>query len=435
MSVLFSYNLNNISQHVVDNNSKLNIKEILENPCNDNNKNVLNSLHINHKSYQYNNKEYDIFNYDKEYLTEDTTTTIGLFRSIILYNNKIISFAPPKSIKDDKYTNTYKETDSVAEEFIDGTMIQLFWDGNNWEIATRRSIGGEVYYYRTGRLDEDKTFKEMYEDVVNSFESRNNWLDRLDKSLCYSFVLQHPSNRIVSPIITPLLWLVAVYRIDNNTYNVDRLFIDEDIKNNLPKEIKYPEQYNFTSYNELRNNLASSITPYYILGVMIFNKNNGLRTKYRNPNYELVRKLRGNDPKLQFRYLVLRQNNQVSDYLKFIPEHKDLFQLYRTQIHIFTDTLYKLYCECFIHKNIILKNCPFEFKVHIYTLHQKYLNNEFSSNITHDNYKSSVKSRKSITKYDVITYVNNLAPAKLMFSLNYPFRQKYYDDVYKINNQ
>jgi len=32
------------------------------------------------------------------------------------------------------------------EEYVEGTMIQLFWTGENWELATRSSVGGNVSF-------------------------------------------------------------------------------------------------------------------------------------------------------------------------------------------------------------------------------------------------------------------------------------------------
>ena len=51
------------------------------------------------------------------------------------------------------------------------------------------------------------------------------------------------------------------------------------------------------------------------MGVIVYHKS-GVRTKFRNPNYEFVRQLRGNEPKKQYRYLVLRQQEKVMEYLK-----------------------------------------------------------------------------------------------------------------------
>ena len=44
-------------------------------------------------------------------------------------------------------------------------------------------------------------------------------------------------------------------------------------------------------------------TNYNTLGFVLINKVTGERAKIRNPVYEQVRQLRGNQPKLQFQYL------------------------------------------------------------------------------------------------------------------------------------
>ena len=75
---------------------------------------------------------YKIIGYNKSLLTSDIISTYGLCRSIIINkNNKVVAFAPPKSIKYDEFILKYSEDDNdiVAEEFVEGTMINVFWDG------------------------------------------------------------------------------------------------------------------------------------------------------------------------------------------------------------------------------------------------------------------------------------------------------------------
>ena len=50
------------------------------------------------------------------------------------------------------------------------------------------------------------------------------------------------------------------------------------------------------------NYVNSEDLDYKILGYVYYNKNNGYRMKIRNPNYETVRHLKGNTPKIQFQY-------------------------------------------------------------------------------------------------------------------------------------
>ena len=40
---------------------------------------------------------FNIYNYDKDYMTHDMRNTTGLFRSVIMTEEKIVAFAPAKS--------------------------------------------------------------------------------------------------------------------------------------------------------------------------------------------------------------------------------------------------------------------------------------------------------------------------------------------------
>ena len=86
-------------------------------------------------------------------------------------------------------------------------------------------------------------------------------------------------------------------------------------------------------------------TSYDIVGVIIHNIQTGERTKIRNPIYEKVRNLRGNQPKLQYQYLCLRKEEKVEDYLKFFPENKSQFLEFSDQIHLFTETNVESDCQ------------------------------------------------------------------------------------------
>lgn len=410
MSILYSYNLKEIYNHI--NKENTDFETFFTNLQNSVYDDKLNEIYIEHKKQSYNNNEYNIFTYNKHKVMKDdidhSHLNYGLFRSIITLNNKIVSFGIPKSISYDMYTSLYNEDETIAERFIDGTMIQLFWTGDEWEIATRRNVGGNVKFFLTGRLDHDKTFRQMYMDILSNNENKE-WLNKLNKKYCYSFVLQHTSNRIVTPIQNSSLWLVSVYHIHDDNITIDRMNIDNDMKTSFPKHIRYIEEIQFKNYNELIHKYSNKTTPYYIPGVMITNKKNGIRSKIRNPNYNMVKELRGNEPKLQYRYFTLKQNKEIHRYLYFMPEHKELFDLYHKQFQIFSNQLYTYYVECYILKKSPLKTFPFEYRTHMFKLHEYYLNHLKPSN-------------HSITRYIVTGYLNKLHPAKLMFSLNYCFR-------------
>ena len=277
--------------------------------------NILNK----HSSYSSINKQsYQVIRYNKNILNQTLIPTYGLCRSIILNkNNRIVSFSPPKSIPSDDFITNYKASDQniIAEEFIEGTMINVFWDPdeNNWEISTRNTVGAETKFYQDGF---GKTFRTMF---LEALEVSNLKLDDLTKELCYSFVLQHPENRIVIPFYKPQLYLVAAYFILQGKTS-DLLIVHPCIMPKLKDSIvfknttiNFPETYNLTSYSSLIEKYASMNTQYNIMGLVLHNLKTGDRCKIRNPVYEQVRQLKGNQPKLQYQYLVLRQENRVQE--------------------------------------------------------------------------------------------------------------------------
>jgi hypothetical protein len=134
---------------------------------------------------------------------------------------------------------------------------------------------------------------------------------------------------------------------------------------------------------------------------MIYHKD-GDRTRIRNPVYQDIKYLRGNQPKLFYQYLELRKQNKVKDYLYYFPESVKYFSEFRKILHRFTLTLWQNYISCFIKKEKPLKDYNFQYKIHMYNLHNLYLEN-----------------REPITKSVVIDYINNLDAAQILYAINY----------------
>ena len=160
-----------------------------------------------------------------------------------------------------------------------------------------------------------------------------------------------------------------------------------------------------------KQSMLSGTTQYDIVGVII-KSNYGERYKIRNPTYEYVRHLRGNQPKLQYQYIYLRQSGRVSEYLQYYPEHNTSFYEFRNNIHTYTSELFNNYIKCYIKKEKKLTELPEKFRTHMYSLH-------------HEVYKKILMpNRGYVNKEVVIHYFNNLHPSKQMFVLNYDNRKK-----------
>ena len=391
--------------------------------------NILNSniLKINKTECRTNNSSYSVIRYDKNFLSSDLISSFGICRSIILNSaNKIVSFAPPKSHKAENFIKNYNENENgiQAEEFVEGTMINVFFDptigvAGSWEISTRNTVGATSAFFKSPN---SKTFREMFMEAAVECKLDIN---KLETELCYSFVVQHPENRIVVPFSKPQLYLVGVYKINNMPNNVTIDFFDvhkyQDFFSELGTSIKFPEIYDFNKYSELIEKYGSMNTSYDIVGVVIHNKNTGERTKIRNPVYEQVRNLRGNQPKLQYQYLSLRKEGKVKDFLQFYPENKKDFSVFRDQVHLFTNTLYSNYVSCYIKKEKPLIEFSEQYRTHMFNIHQMYMN-ELREN------------KKFITNTFVQKYVNGIHPSLLMYCLNFQMRKRNVDTIVAENS-
>lgn len=373
---------------------------------------IAKSLNLKLKAWKFGGVNYHILKYDKQWLARENEKTLGLLRSLIFKDDgTIVCFAPPKS----QNTETIKISSDekyVSEQFVEGTMINMFYENenNNWQIATRTSVGGKLNFYMENGYKSEETFSSMFDEIVS--EVCPNLKDKLNKKYIYSFVIQHPKNRIVKPVVEKRLYLVEIYEIDGLTVKIKNDEMEELVKEvsnvRLPRRIPVKSE---TEFIDCKETCASMNTKYSIVGVILKDKD-GNRYKFRNPNYEHVRRLRGNQPKLQYQYLALRQEGKIAEYLKYYPEQKRVFNEYRNLMHDYTNQLFANYFKCYVKKERELKTFPENYRTHMYKLH-------------HEHYIPDLMPKKEgINRTYVINYFNGIHPAKQMFVLNYSKRKQ-----------
>jgi len=369
------------------------------------------------KSKLYTNKsnqmQYQILNYDPTDLLYDNTE--GLYRCVILTEpeGELLGFSHPRSQVLQIFREKYPKLDSskmFINEIVEGTMIQLFWDPRieSWEIATKGSIGGNNWFYRTKYPDlgEQKTFRDMFFDVFQSFSA----FDSFPKDHCYQFILQHPENPIVLSIQKPAVYLVGVYRIMNNK-KVLPIFPTEYEQWSIfmTTPIQFPPRMIVDSYDEIIENYCSihaNIAPYIKMGFMILHLDTGERTTIENPIYKEVRELRGNHPNLQYQYLCLRRINKVNDFLLYFPQYKKIFHRFSKQYSEFLQGLHQSYLTYYIQKKgiqISKRYFPLIYRIH------------------REVYLPSLNSgeRKIMRLGEIAKYIETITPNELIYYLNY----------------
>jgi hypothetical protein len=231
-------------------------------------------------------------------------------------------------------------------------------------------------------------------------------LSDLKKNHCYSFILQHKENRIVVPINRNRIYLAESYII-NGGMELENHYDSELVDKYPDLKIQTIDNRGDYDYDKIVSDYAQiGHTPYNIMGVVFKNTCTRSRMKLRNPEYEAVRALRGNQCKDQYNYLALRASGNVGTYLKFYPEDKLRVAVFRELLHEATRDLYSMYQNCYIYKNAELNTFPTEFKTHIYKLH-------------HEIYLTELKpEHQSMKMIHVKNYVNLLHTSLLMNMVN-----------------
>ena len=373
------------------------------------------------KKTELSSGEYKLIQYNRQKINSEQYSSYGLFRSVIfnMTDNKMISYSPPKSLSLKQFFDNLSEN-VIAQEFVEGTMINLFYDKDEWHISTRGSLGGKCKFYQGE--EELLTFYELFYNLCREV---NLNFDILPTNYCYCFVMQNKKTRLVKPLKEDSLYFITAYEIinDSNDIKINDLSCDnvefDKIKNLMSEntKIKFPMVYqefkktDTDEWNRLSELYGSKNTKYDIMGIIYKNKDTGEFMKIRNPNHKEIHDLKGNHCKIQYIYLDLRKTKNIDKYLRYYPSDKTMFSYFRNNLHKYTKQLFENYVSCYIKKLKPLKEWPYEYRIHMFNIHQKYLTELKDQN-------------KYVTMPVVIQYFNDLHPSQQMFVLNYNLRKK-----------
>lgn len=247
-----------------------------------------------------------------------------------------------------------KMTD-VSEEFIkellndrnkkvrfeyceDGTVIRLYNYNDQWFTATSRCINAKDSYWTS-----EKTFDQLFWEVFD-----DKWLEHLDKTCTYVFILLHKENRIVvKHNINALLFIGRISNVSDNKHgngilteyyeNVFREFNSPAIRR--PKSLPYVDIRNFKTedyFHPMKRGL--------IIKVLDGNVWKGYKIDFSE--FLKLKALRGNVPHIGMRYLeLLNDPVELAELQKAFWEYRNLFADIRTSLNKQIKTIHKLYID------------------------------------------------------------------------------------------
>ena len=341
-------------------------------------KNKLESLGLVVKEYP--DKDLYLVKYDKT-KSDMENHDVKMCRGLIakMSTNELVCLPPSKSCELGDIYNSIEQWDDLSvEDFLDGTMISLFYHNNLWMISTRSNIGANCRW--VGK----KTFSEMFK------EASTLDYNTLDTSKFYTFVLMHPENIIVTQYNIPEIVLVSSGSVSNGTVTWHDIYKETFTH-------KKPKKYSFNNISEIKEFVGTM--NFQQQGVVIKNKENK-RFKIRNENYNYAKSLKGNTNNVKFLYYENKKYKHIKEYLSFFPQDTELYKHFNTEfLKLVKDTL-NYYRSYHIKKNITIKQIPYQIRPLCYDIHGMF-----------------IIKQNPIQFNDVYNYINSLESAQIVFIL------------------
>jgi hypothetical protein len=303
--------------------------------------------------------------------------------------NRPLCVGPPKAtetIPENQDTFTY-------EEFYEGVMINAFLKDGQVRLVTRSKLDA------TGTFYSPRSFQSLLMDTGMTLDAIRALLTE-GQALFVSLLLQHPEHRIVSRITEPRAIIIHMGTV---TPSGSVILTDRVPRQEKPAGV---------SLDQWARSLAEAKGWQY--QGLVIKDGKGSRYRLRSSTYTMVRTLRGDSPRIEARFLKLRQQQLMETYGFYYPEEKDILAQLELLVRQLTQQLYNFYVCTHIKHSIKFADLPAYWKTHVYALHSYYL--------------GSLKERRFfIRKQEVIQYMNNLPIPRMLhlFKQRLPSEQAY----------
>lgn len=322
-----------------------------------------------------------------------TKPHVRVFRSVVwdTLENRPVSVTPFKSEDGEALPEGESTTGYTVERFLDGVMIGGFWDrySSTWRIHTRSTLDAESRFY-----SQDTTFKRMF-DQAQPIE----W-STLDKTCSYTWVLQHPENRIVVPVQKPTVSLVQKVKINADSTTV----FDAETS---PLKLLKPTP----TWSDVRAVLSDWNKQFkHASQGLVVKDDEGKRWKLRTAEYNRVRQLRGNTARRDYLWLTLWRSGGLRDYLALFPEERFMANMLVERWKKVTSDVFHFYTDVFKARTLQKVNIPPKYRPFVYGLHGMFM-------------ETLKPAGKVIVWKTVVEYMNGRDVPQMLFAINWELRQ------------
>lgn len=190
----------------------------------------------------------------------------------------------------------------VVQQKIDGSLIKIWYDKNNWHISTNGTI--DAFKAECG----DTTFGDL---VIKATSTIPNFWTTLDPNYTYMFELTSPFNHIVIKYVGTTIWFLG--RRNNLSDKED---------NELPEmmNLRRPAIFPY-------NSLAECIAAAHAMGDdeegYVVVDTNYKRIKIKGDEYLRLHHMRGNGPLNVLRVVEMWQTGSLDDFIAYYEEYKE----------------------------------------------------------------------------------------------------------------
>jgi hypothetical protein len=165
-------------------------------------------------------------------------------------------------------------------------------------------------------------------------------------------------------------------------------------------------------YGEMRSqfyNVLKKTSEMYPMGIMITCINTGKQSVIFNENYEFIKKIRGNNPNLQYHFFQLRKNNKINEFLNYFPKYKKAFHQFSKQYQDFVTTTHQHYFNYYVKREreqLVEK----KYFIHIAKIHNEIY----------------IQTQKVIKRSTVLEYFDKMSPSQLLYyTVKYPETKRF----------
>jgi hypothetical protein len=335
---------------------------------------------------------YAIVRYDRSLSTEGVKDDQKLFRSVVYKKDSasVVCLAPPKSSVLSEAEWPLKAT--TVQDFVDGVMINMFWHGESEaQVVTRSRLGADNKFYS------ELSFLEMLKQAVPDLETLKPFAQQNTQFV--SLVLQHNSNRVVTEVKEPRVYVVHAGFVNDD----GSVCIEENSACWLPPVQSFAVPVRTVSAESLATLEAltadvqeQASTLGYMWQGYCLKDGAGKRWRIRNKEYSQVKSLRGNESDAVARFCRLRSSRSLKRYLKFYPEDETTFYKLEGGLRQATRKLLGLYVDTFKFKKQEFSTLVWPYKHHVSVLHNQF--------------KDVLKpQKKTVDLAYVIEYINGLS--------------------------